>query len=383
MFSVSGVSRMRRAPNSTAPDSRRRRFSSFVDPRPGVSAPRIHLLSVAGSDRDLPQQLGLAGFDDLVEMTQDAVGGAFTITATPQLLNAATDDRRGGRSDDQQRAEELTRCFADDAVAALVALRGGAWLTRILPRVDFTALRRRSGPMSLFGFSELTTLVNIAGAFPQVRAFYDLGPAYLRTSLRDHPAVEAEPAPADAQPGDKERALAVRFAAAFREFFTDISHTVATGRSRRILRGELLAGRIADGCEMQIVGGCLSVLVTLCGTPFQRCINAADKWLALEDLREEPYRLDRYLAQLNLSGVLDACAGILLGDFHTTDDSDQTAVMLELLRIHLPAGRDVPIIGRCNFGHCHGVAPVPIHRSLQVRAESAAGRNRVLLEPLS
>lgn len=74
---------------------------------------------------------------------------------------------------------------------------------------------------------------------------------------------------------------------------------------------ETLGNGAAKG---ELVGGNLALLVTTLGTPYE--IDTKGKLLFIEDVDEEPYRIDRMLNQLNMAGKLSDAAGILLCDFH-------------------------------------------------------------------
>src|SRR5690606_10335455 len=119
------------------------------------------------------------GVRGMIEMAQRGAGEGYVVTASPKMLLAKEDDYRGGRADDAARAREVQRLLADDDVAAVVTIRGGAWFTRILDRIDFDVLKRRKRTIHLFGFSEMTTLIAIAGQYPQAVGLYDLGPGFL------------------------------------------------------------------------------------------------------------------------------------------------------------------------------------------------------------
>ena len=62
------------------------------------------------------------------------------------------------------------------------------------------------------------------------------------------------------------------------------------------------------------------------------------RWLFIEDWKEEPYRIDRYLAALQFAGWFEKIAGVIVGDFHTKEGDTQGAVV-ELLKLYSPAGR--------------------------------------------
>ncbi len=65
--------------------------------------------------------------------------------------------------------------------------------------------------------------------------------------------------------------------------------------------------------EGELVGGTVSLLSTLMGTPWEP--DTRGKILLLEDVDEDPVRVDRYLSHLLVAGKLEQCAGILLGQF--------------------------------------------------------------------
>lgn len=88
-----------------------------------------------------------------------------------------------------------------------------------------------------------------------------------------------------------------------------------------------------------VVGGNLCVLTSLCGTPDQ--LRARGCLLALEDIGEPAYKVDRMLSQLRLSGSLEGVVGVLLGDFGELPE------LLDIVREHL----NVPYALGLPFGH--------------------------------
>lgn len=333
---------------------------------------RIHLLAVGGSCRRLASALGYASAAGLIDAIQERVGTAYRVTGKTRLIDAFEDEYKGGRRDDALRARDLQGALGDDRVKALVSLRGGSWLTRILPRVDFDVLTRRKTPVALFGFSELTTVINIAAAYPTTRCYYDLGPAFLRDGMANYARqnVVNPQSPGDST-GQRSHAFALRWAAAqfgekFLDFFDDVVAMLDGRGSSRSITGRVVAGEVADRQQITAVGGTLTVMLPLIGTTYESAIDTKGKWLAVEDLNEAPYRLDRALAHLSLAGLLQRCEGFLIGDMHD-ERGDLRDAFLELLRRHLGPRSKKPIIVSDNFGHVWPQAPLPIGVPMTLR----------------
>ncbi|VVS93364.1 S66 peptidase family protein [Desulfoluna spongiiphila] len=117
--------------------------------------------------------------------------------------------------------------------------------------------------------------------------------------------------------------------------------------------------------EGVLSGGNLTTLAHLCGTPFQPDFSGCV--LALEDLNEAPYRLDRALTQMRLSGALDGVAGVLVGEcLHCGEEGELEAVFREVL-----APLNIPVVTGGRFGH--GPTNLPLVFGEPVVLSSAAG----------
>jgi muramoyltetrapeptide carboxypeptidase len=97
--------------------------------------------------------------------------------------------------------------------------------------------------------------------------------------------------------------------------------------------------------EGPLIGGNLSLVAALLGTPW--AWDARGAILFLEDVSEEPYRVDRLLTQLRLAGVLDAAAGFVLGSF--TEEAS-------------PSGAAAGAAGRAWASRCWPAGPVATAR---------------------
>jgi muramoyltetrapeptide carboxypeptidase len=102
-----------------------------------------------------------------------------------------------------------------------------------------------------------------------------------------------------------------------------------------------------------LAGGNLATLASTCGTPlqprFRGCI------VLLEDLNEPPYRLDRLVTQLSLSGVLAGAKGFVVGDL--TGSGEDPAGREETVAERL-AHLKVPVVFGAPFGHAGRNQPV-------------------------
>jgi len=174
---------------------------------------------------------------------------------------------------DAQRAAALNDAFADPEVGAVWALRGGYGCTRILPLLSAQTLR--DNPTWIVGFSDVTALHGWAN---------QAGVASL------HAPVASTLASTD---DDDVSAL---------------TEVLKTGDPT------------LDQLDRAVVGGNLSVLYAMLGTPHMPPLEG--KWLLLEDVDEYLYHLDRMLVALTQAGVWDQVAGVMVGAF--TDMRDNT-----------------------------------------------------------
>lgn len=211
---------------------------------------------------------------------------------------------------DQRRRDELSRALEATHVGAVIAARGGYGITRIAGDVDFGALRRC--PKWLIGFSDVTALhveaqsVGVASLHAHHAAGLGRGDAHARA--RWLAALESPLAP-------------------------------------RALRGRALrAGRVRG----PLVGGNLTVLFTCAVTGRLRL--PAGAILALEDVTEASYRIDRMLSALRLGGHLRDVAGVALGTFTDCPPGPHGVPVERVLEREL-LQLDVPVVSGLPFGH--------------------------------
>lgn len=255
---------------------------------------------------------------------------------------------------DQQRADDINAFYADPVVRAVFAIQGGWGSARLLPYLDWKVIR--ANPKLLIGSSDVTALHLAFAAragFPTIHgpnsayswqeiswsSFWSLAFAG-ETPLLRNPAIGA------LDPAAQERWRTT---------------TIRPGKA---------AGRL--------VGGNLSVLAALVGTPWLPDFNGAI--LFLEDTGEAEYRIDRMLTQLALAGILRRAAGIIFGQCTrcTTNIPKYSGFTIpQLLQQHFaPLG--VPAFSGANIGHVGNQLCIPVG----VRAEIDAAEGSIrILEP--
>jgi muramoyltetrapeptide carboxypeptidase len=235
---------------------------------------------------------------------------------------------------DKARAAEFNAFFADPAIKAILCLRGGYGSPRILDRLDYELIRKN--PKILIGYSDITALLNGIHSKTGLVVFH--GPMAKEFSLG--------------------KGLTPYTEKYFWPAFTPSSRLFADWggpgpRGRAHLR--TIRGGQAEGV---LVGGNLSVLVSTIGTPYEA--RAEDCILFLEDVSEKPFRIDRMLNQLRLSGKLGQYKGVLLGSFTGCLPLRQ-AGRIGLLDVfdHYFADLGVPVLSGYAAGHQPDQATLP------------------------
>lgn len=251
---------------------------------------------------------------------------------------------------DAERAAGFNELLRDPDVDAIICWRGGSGSLRLLPWLDYEAMRAR--PRILMGFSDITALHLAFGQRSGMVTFH--GPNLLslippngngytqeqcwRALMRPEPLGEIAPDPAD-------------------PFVWAIAEGEAVG---------------------ELTGGCLTLVTATLGTPYE--IETAGKILLLEDVGCAPYQIDAMLTQLRLAGKLQAAAGIVVGKavevepdtrrgYHPSHSLDD--VLLE----HL-ADLGKPVLYGLPIGHGFHNATVP----LGVRARLSGSERKLIIE---
>ncbi len=184
---------------------------------------------------------------------------------------------------DKQRIADIHDFFSDNAVKAIIAIRGGYGTGRLLRKLDYNLIK--NNPKIILGYSDITSLLIAIHRKTGLVTFH--GPVAISTFTN--------------------------FTQKY--FFKALTETIPVGEIEDVPFEENLQqsnrvwtvnGGKATG---RLTGGNLTLICMSLGTPYE--IDTKDSILFLEEVGEEPYDLDRMLTQLYNAGKLDNCAGVV------------------------------------------------------------------------
>lgn len=246
--------------------------------------------------------------------------------------------------------------------------RGGYGMTRLLPRLDYTAIADSiASGVRWMGFSDFTAL--------QLALLAHKGEGSVEGSAHTWAGAALCPdygMPADAAPDELTDA-----------FVHDVIDGISEGCGWRLKKQELELAQQHEDAQGYLVkksllwGGNLTVLTSLLGTPYFPQIKGGV--LFLEDVAEHPYRIERALVQLHHAGVLQQQRAIVLGSFsgytlsRKYERGFSMAKVVAFVREQLP---EVPVFTGLPFGHTEVKVSLPVGKCVSVRL---VGRELLLL----
>ncbi len=242
------------------------------------------------------------------------------------------------------RLADLHGAFADPETSAIMALRGGYGSSYLLDGLDLASIAAH--PKPFFAYSDLTGI--------QLHLLDELGlPAFhgpmLAADFYLEDGVHLE---------------------SFRAALAGEPYTVGPAEGLRVLKPA--AQQAVQGT---LYGGCLSILVSLLGTPWEPATE--NKLLFLEDTGVKPYQIDRMLWQLRAAGKLAGVCGIIFGEML---ESGAAPDLLDRAILSALDGLDIPIAIGLRSGH---VSRQNVTLTFGVEAELTLAEKPtlILLEP--
>jgi muramoyltetrapeptide carboxypeptidase len=277
---------------------------------------------------------------DFAKETMEALG--FEVQLGENLKN-----RRGhlaGR--DVERAADLNRMFADPEIKAIICIRGGSGAARILPLIDYKTIQKN--PKPLLGYSDITALHNAIHAKTGLITFH--GPngtgSWNSFNVRQF-----------------ENIFFKKESVTFQnEQVKGDDLIVKQNRTQTIRPGKV---------KGKILGGNLTVLTSLSGTPFLPDFKNAI--LFIEDIGEDPYKIDRMMSTLMLNGTLSQIKGFIFGQCTDCNPSGGYGSLtlddiLEdyILPLNIPAYKGAMI------GHVPKQFIIPVGSQVEMDAEAGS-----------
>lgn len=183
------------------------------------------------------------------------------------------------------RIDDLHKMFADPEVKGIICVRGGYGTPQLLDGLDFELIRKN--PKLMLGYSDITGLHLAIHQKTGLVTFH--GPTGLSpfTEFSQNwfrRANDTKPMGVLGNPTER--------------------NPFRPAHPLRTVKGGKARGRL--------IGGNLTLVSCLMGTPYEPDVRG--KIFFLEDVGEEPYRIDRMLQQLVLAGKFDQCAGVVIGE---------------------------------------------------------------------
>jgi len=243
---------------------------------------------------------------------------------------------------DAQRIADFNAFIHNPAIKAIFCARGGYGSARIVSEIDYDALKQN--PKIVIGYSDITTFLMAIRKKTGLITFH--GPLLAGKNICKW---------------------------SFANLFDQICGRIQSGYSWPE-SPDISCNTKWYGTENSlpgqsvILGGCLSILVTLAGTPYQ---PDDEHFLFIEDTWEAPYKIDRMLHHLYNSSWLKLCRGIILGDFtncvQRSDDPEPTPTTQQIL-LETFRKMDIPVFSHISAGHGNYNLTIPLGVRITTRS---------------
>ena len=248
--------------------------------------------------------------------------------------NVYTQDRYLA-GNDGIRASSLMQLFEDPSIDAIFTAKGAYGSMRVLDKIDYDLIA--NNPKPFIGFSDTTALQLAMLSHSRLTSYSGLA---LSSDL-------------------KEKELQVNTAESLWALLQGEALTI--GGMQTVNPGE------ARG---PLIGGCLSMITAILGTPYMPDMEGA--LLFIEDVGEEPYRIDRMLTQLRLAGIFDKVAAVLLGTFSKCAAKDPRDGVVEDVLKEITNWTEAPVVTGLPYGHHQGRHILPIGEQAKLAATTEA-----------
>ncbi|MCE1273559.1 MAG: LD-carboxypeptidase [Chlorobiales bacterium] len=231
---------------------------------------------------------------------------------------------------DRYKLHDIHQMFADPEVRAVFCLRGGAGATRLLDRIDYRLIA--SNPKILVGYSDVTALS--LAVFAKTGLVNFSGPMIATELYAPSPYTEEH----------------------FWVMLTDPDY----GRALRNFDKHDVRCLKPGNATGRLIGGNLSVLSSMIGTPFLPSFN--ETLLFAEDVNEPAYRIDRMLSHLSNAGLIRQCRGLIFGQFCKNPADENCDYRFDKMFAYyadrMPEG--TPVMTGLSYGHIRELMTIPV-----------------------
>ena len=252
---------------------------------------------------------------------------------------------------DREKLHDIHEMFCDRNVQAIFCLRGGAGAARLLNNIDYNLIA--ANPKILAGYSDITALALALYAKTGLISFS--GPMAATELFAPTPYTEEH---FWGILTSRNYALSIK---------NHTNHTVTCMRE--------------GSAEGQLIGGNLSVLSSMIGTPFLPSFK--DTLLFLEDINEPAYRIDRMLSHLSNANLLSNCNAILFGQFTAEPEKiGESERMKRVFDYYSTLNNQAIALAGLSYGHIPDLMTIPVGGRFKVQISQAGTFSLGALEPV-
>lgn len=231
---------------------------------------------------------------------------------------------------DEQRLEDLQEAIDDEHVKAIVCARGGYGTIRIIDKIDWSHFVDK--PKWVLGYSDITILH---------AKIHNLGFESIHSPMPVNMAKYSENDPILNQ---------IREALFFGQLnYANLFHQLNRNGFGRA----------------KIIGGNLAILHSLLGTKYD--MDYQGKFLFIEDVGEQLYKIDRMLHSFKLAGKFDELEGMLVGGFTEIEDGKRPfGKSAEEIIYDITADYNFPVAFGLPIGHLKNNHPLILGAEIKI-----------------
>lgn len=239
---------------------------------------------------------------------------------------------------DEERLADLHAMFADPNIAGIICAGGGYGAARYADKIDFQLITEN--PKVFWGYSDITFLHTGMNLYSDIVTFH--GPMLASDVGKD------------------------KFSDLSRKMFQQLFEPMELHYTEAITPLTALSSGVARG---ELTGGNLSLMASGIGTRYE--VDTKGKILLIEDIGEEPYRIDGMLNQLRQAGKLDDAVGFVIGDFKDAEPKKrEESLSLDEVLDHYIGGLGKPAVKGFKIGHCEPHFAVPLGAEAQLDGDN-------------